>query len=328
MDKWVNDKDVLIVRRRECTSDYVRQHCVAIDFHQLGNKIYGVDPSKYYSSTSDCLPYQRALAPLEELYHENLKPYYKVHSTVLDSMLNTRIDEIPMNDFKVPFSSFAILLPKGNKTGISQVMMSSFSTITQDTDNSDSSTDQMWYIYLGVIGNNCDCLHLEIPPHKRNMSIEEFMATYLFNNPFPARDSMLAIVPSALHIACSVSLLATGSHKYIEEDIMEHLLVAYRKSGHKKKKKFRKLSLRAGYTGYSIGRLDSERRLPNGIKYDEIELSEFNHENESGTKQSRRMHIRCGHYRYQACGQRWQDRKLIWIVPMFVGLQHNDPTAA
>jgi hypothetical protein len=332
MDKWFDDDTVFIVRRKGCASDYVRNHCTKIGFHVTDN--HALNPSQDYRITMDCPPDEMSeviLGSLEGMYYANQKPYYKVHSTVLDAMLHTRIDEINVGNLKMPFSSFLILLPTGNHTGISHIMVSLCSNSTPNTNDTFLSSDHTWVMYLYIMGRAFTCMRVQHPSNISDISIEEFMSSYIYNAPDPHRDLLLTNVPSALRIVCSVALLATGSHKYFEADVMDHLLLAYRRSGHKKCEHIRRRSIQAGHTGYSIGRLDSERKLPNGVKYDEDVLSQFNRDkrdNESDTKQSRRMHIRCGHYRYQACGQRWQDHNLIWIMPMFVGLNNTGTKVA
>jgi hypothetical protein len=333
MDMWIDDT-VLVIRRKDCASDYVRKHCTPIDFHVSNDYTYILDSSQDYSASinpsTDNMP-EAIFTHIEDLYHANHKPYYKVHNTVLDAMLHTRIDEIKIGDLKLPFTSFSILLPERNHTKISQIMVSFNPTSKPNTNNATISSDIAWNMHLCIISKSAVSLNMYIPLNHGDISVEQYIMTYLFHNSHPDKEYIIDIVPPALHIVCSVALLATGSHKYFEADVMDHLLLAYRRSRHKKREHIRRQSIRTGHTGYSIGRLDSERKLPNGVKYDEDVLSQFNRDkrdNESDTKQSRRMHIRCGHYRYQACGQRWQDHNLIWIMPMFVGLNNTGTKVA
>jgi len=283
----------------------------------------------------DCNRHNIYYCDAEKHFYDCGRPYYKVHDTVLPAMLHTTT-EIKVKDFKMPYASYSILLPEGNLTGIDYFLIFAFTS--RMIKNSDNSSDKSYNImvspevdfgsiklkttaeipllldddviricFIGSRKNQTDIFYssMLISPSELDMTLGQII---------DKQESAARFDKNILKLMISVSLLATGSHKMVEPDIMEHLLDEYRKltTTQKRKNKIISLSKEKGYTGFSIGAVDTEKRLPNGIKVTENSIYD------AQSYISRCPHVRCGHYRHQAHGCRFQERKIIWIMPTFV----------
>jgi hypothetical protein len=272
----------------------------------------------------------------ERNYYLNGRPYYKIYNQILPSMLNTTLD-INVRDLKLPFNSFSIQLEEDNCTRIDCLLIYVVkSSISKTDDNKiDISTSSFTnfdevqllkkdnltnladdeVIRINMIGSynnnqNSFISSYVIYPHELNMTLNDYLNKYNRIENFDF---------DMVKIVLSVCLLATGSHKMVEPDIMEHLLEAYRNKSTSKKRraKIRKQSSAKHPNGFTIGRVDSQRRLPNGVKVRPQGIHDYEY------YVARSPHVRCGHYRNQAFGEGWQNHRIIWLEPTIIHREEN-----
>lgn len=324
-DVPINDENILAVRKKTTEFEYS-------DF------IVGQQNKWYINRTKDFYQIRDNRSHIwgENNYYLNGRPYYKIYNEILPSMLNTTLD-VNIRDLKLPFDSFSIQLEENNFTGLDcfLVYVTKLAALHADENSTEILSERFTnfseielrkkeasydlvddeIIYIKIIGS---CNNLQTPylnsyliyPHEINMSLNEYLKKY---------DDMETFDFDVLKIVLSVCLLATGSHKMVEPDIMEHLLEAYRNrsTNRKRRAKIRKQSSAKHPNGFTIGRVDSQRRLPNGVKVHPKEIYDYEY------YVARSPHVRCGHYRNQAFGKGWQNRRIIWLEPMIIHREEN-----
>lgn len=324
-DRVLDPDHILIVRQSTYKKDFNRTKCIDVTFHRYGDYMCIFDSYDLESPDMEKINTRllagTSLGLSEWIYCQNYKIYYKVHSTVIDMMMHTRVSDIPIHSLKLPVPAFTILLPKGNPTGISQILLSLHCPEDLNTDSVEITPDCEWSLDLYVLCQDDDKLgymysKLCISPKDEGMTIEDLLMSSVnanFSSSSEEKKESSDLFLSAWNIAFTVILLATGGHKWVEEDVMEELLDAYRTGNKRQRKKIRHKSRSKGHTGYAIGRLDGQRRLPNGVTHNPQKTN-----NAFEPSEKRRMHLRCGHFRLQACGNKWKQHKAIWIMPMMI----------
>lgn len=258
----------------------------------------------------------------EQEYYRNGRPYYKIPNHILHAMLHTTSD-IKIKEIKMPFNTFTILLPEGNITGVDYIMVSCAlieskeikdelqTTINfkQTFEGAENKYYQIRFFISDVAKGEALLSHICISSEDCEKTIGEM---------YEKDKESIGYNIDLLRLFLSVCLLGTGSQKneLIEPDIMEPLLAEYRhnKTPPTRKNKIIRLSKEKGYTGFIIGALDSEKKLPNGVKINDTELIQ-----DTATYIKRRPHIRTGHIRRQAIGKNWSEHKKIFIFPTVIG---------
>lgn len=255
------------------------------------------------------------LAPLivEYQYYRNATPYFKVPSKMIPAMFQTCLNRIPVHNLKLPFSSFAILLPEANPTGIEQLLVCLYSEKAFLNQYEVISPSQLWNfciihkkdaristVNIGRqhAGNSVlDCIRLS----QRTDHVQSEYKNRLEHQVW--------------QIAISTILLTTGSHKYLDNGVMDHLLNEFETLNQHR----RQYNHHNGTDGGSSPRSnnqDSHRKLVNGMGESQDHGLSSNVWQRSRHHTSKKPHHRGGHWRSQACGKQHREHKIIFIHPM------------
>jgi hypothetical protein len=256
------------------------------------------------------------LAPLimEYQYYRNDTPYFKVPSKMIPAMSQTCLNRIPVHDLKLPFSSFAVLLPEDNPTGIQQILVCLYSEKALLNPYEVISPLQTWHLCMIVKGKESRLCCIEIDRQYGGNSVSDCLPTKQ-NTQHSEAVFYSDMEREAWKIAISTILLTTGSHKHFTTGVMDHLLDEFATINQNRRKYIHTHQTNGGSLKGSDG-WDSHRKLVNGMGESQDNGASSNDGQHLHPHTPKKPHHRGGHRRMQACGKNWQNRVEIYIHPM------------
>jgi len=309
---------------------------------------------------------QKTLIPFNSVvYDHELRvkncPYYHIYPEVFEAVSGTTL-ELAIDDWRVPFGTFEIRMPKtakplipihsGSPLGVMsiQVFRNPWSRIAFGYDNGGveslltykyarkhlpqiMSELTTWSKDIGIKLNIC---HYELPNDMYHH--QSAISTVRYRSGTRIRDAVAHSIRRALgaepgyirdqscddisalaweksiKLALGVSLLATGSHKILEADVLSKHFDAYRAMRAKGDvagcKAIEAKAKQKGKFGWNIGK-PTDRRLPLS------QNAPYPHSEGKGSRHSWGS-IRCGHWHKYRVGAGRTTVKIRWVNPTTV----------
>jgi hypothetical protein len=253
---------------------------------------------------------------MEYQYYMNEAPLFKVPSSMIHAMLHTCIDRIPIHDLKLPFSSFSIILPQGNPTGISQILLCLYASKAFLSRYEEVTPHQSWNLCMRTVGTITKTFSITINPHNHDYSVRDCINTTRILVPSISNDER-DMELKAWKIAISTLLLATGAQKHFQNDVMDHLMEEFWKCNPRIPVKIRPHNTHNN-SSESTSRPGSHRKLVKGTGNNTPPEDHIPHHHAP-----KREHQRGGHWRRQACGKEWKQHKNIFINSFKAGRKRS-----
>jgi hypothetical protein len=243
---------------------------------------------------------------MEGNWFENQCPYFKMWPHILEK-INELDLKIPVESFRVPFSTFAVYIPKGyahNKLGCDHFSNMLFSVDFEENIiliAGKHDTDDNPYMFAVPLTFHTleECFENEVKKflHKR---IDREASKFIFTT---------CICTAYFGIDAHEIMMPDIPRKYIDKYIR-----AKKKGEESEVQKILNKAKRMGLFGWKMG---SEIDLPRPtINY--IYMDENTDKNDEEKRELMYRHMRRGHIRAQACGEGMKDRVPVFIRPKMV----------
>ena len=246
----------------------------------------------------------------EVVWIRDRRPYVKIYPTYLDSFRNARLD-VPMCYLKPPLEVFAIQLPAYSRDGLKSLLV-----------REAARGDAMGIIsitalrmYQGNIERDINIMYPD--PTEQDKTFEQCLDENPIFTETGTPESILrahGCIREASRIALSAILLLNGGNRMVSDgstpiqpDVLTDDLDRFVNGDKATRERLANRARRRGKNGWTIGRevpLPRNRTPyePSGYMRGPLSYQGF----------------RCGHFRMQACGRRWQDSRLIFVPPTIV----------
>lgn len=276
------------------------------------------------------------------------RPYYQIYPQVFEAVSNTTL-EVDIEDWKVPFDIFEIRMPQtevplipimeNSSMGVSsiQVFRKFYKRFAIRSDNSFVTykyvkTNRWNAISIFDPYKNATALKVNLidysdPRNDSKYKIALVILRYKSDTRICDTKDNIQVLPSEdgyecfpissnaletiIKLSLGISLLATGSQKILEYDVLASHLEAYRqmraRNDHAGMQNMEQKARKKGKFGWNVGGLQ-ERRLPLSQNHAEL-----------GTSHNGRQHhfssYRCGHWHIYRIGKGRIKTKIIWVNP-------------